>query len=90
MEVDRTWDAVKGTLRRSWVEDARLTAEAGCGIPEKFCILPNGSRGRRTLKSPEGCAMLENHGRVINSELVGAGERSGVSSWREIAGAQRG
>ena len=69
MEVDRTCDAVKGALRRSCVDDARLTAEAGCGIPEKFCILPKGSRGRRTLKSPEGCAMVKTHRWIDESEL---------------------
>lgn len=33
-------------------------AEAGCGIPEKFCMLPKVSRGRRTLNKPVGCDMV--------------------------------
>jgi len=58
IDVDRTCEAVYGAVRSSWLDDTRLTAEAGCGIPEKFWMLPNVSRGRRTLNKPAGCDML--------------------------------
>ena len=48
MEFDRACCAVYGAFM----------ADAGCGIPEKFWMLPRVSRGRRTLKRPVFCAIL--------------------------------
>lgn len=61
IDIDRAWDAVNGAFRNSLLEETRFTAEAGCGIPEKFCMWPRVSRGRRTLKSPGGCDMASDY-----------------------------